>query len=58
MLAGDLIAMGMVGLFFILFLLAFIWAIRHGQLQDMEQVKYKVLEEEDVEDRGEERNQK
>lgn len=50
MLAGDLITMGMVGLFFILFLLAFIWAIRHGQLQDMEQVKYKVLEEEDVED--------
>ena len=49
MLAGDLIATGMVGLFFVLFLLAFIWAWRNGQLQDIEQVKYKVLEEEDEE---------
>jgi cbb3-type cytochrome oxidase maturation protein len=47
MLAGDLIVIGMVGLFFGLFLLAFIWAWRHRQLQDIEQVKYKVLEEED-----------
>jgi cbb3-type cytochrome oxidase maturation protein len=47
MLAGDLIATGMVGLFFLLFLLAFIWAWRHRQLQDIEQVKFKVLEEEE-----------
>ena len=47
MLAGDLIATGMVGLFFVFFLLTFIWAIRYGQLQDIEQVKFKVLEEED-----------
>jgi nitrogen fixation-related uncharacterized protein len=46
MLAGDLIATGMVGLFFILFLLALIWAIRHRQLQDIEQVKYKVFDDE------------
>ena len=49
MLAGDLIALGMVGLFFVLFLLAFIWAWRNHQLQDIEEVKYKVLEEEDEE---------
>jgi nitrogen fixation-related uncharacterized protein len=46
MLAGDLIATGMVGLFFILFLLALIWAIRHRQLQDIEQVKYIVFDDE------------
>ena len=49
MLAGDLIAIGMVGLFFVLFLVAFIWAWRNHQLQDIEEVKYKVLEEEDEE---------
>jgi nitrogen fixation-related uncharacterized protein len=47
MLAGDLISFGMVGLFFVLFLLAFIWAVRHRQIQDIEQVKFKVFEEED-----------
>lgn len=47
MLAGDLIAAGMVGLFFVLFVVAFIWAWRHRQLQDIEQVKYQVLKEED-----------
>ncbi|MBI1878538.1 MAG: hypothetical protein HYR94_09975 [Chloroflexi bacterium] len=46
MLAGELIATGMVGLFFVLFLLAFVWAWHHRQLQDIEEVKYKVLEEE------------
>ena len=46
MLAGDLIAIGMVGLFFGLFLLAFIWAWHSRQLQDIEEVKYKVLEDE------------
>ena len=46
MLAGDLIATGMVGLFFILFLLALIWAIHHRQLQDIERVKYKVFDDE------------
>jgi cbb3-type cytochrome oxidase maturation protein len=45
--AGNLIAIGMVTLFFVMFLLAFIWAWRHRQLQDIEQIKYKVLEEED-----------
>ena len=49
MLAGDLIAIGMVGLFFVLFLLAFIWAVRHRQMQDIEQVKFKVFEEEEDE---------
>ena len=49
MLAGDLIAIGMVGLFFVLFLLAFIWAVRHRQMLDIEQVKFKVFEEEDDE---------
>lgn len=52
MLAGDLIAFGMVGLFFILFLVAFIWAVRHRQIQDIEQVKFKVFEEEDDEFRN------
>jgi cbb3-type cytochrome oxidase maturation protein len=47
MLAGELIAFGMVGLFFGLFLLAFIWAWRSRQLQDIEEVKYMVLEDED-----------
>ena len=47
MLAGDLIVIGMVGLFFSLFLLALLWAIYHRQLQDLEQVKFKILEEED-----------
>ncbi len=46
MLAGDLITTGMVGLFFVLFLLALIWAIRNRQWQDIEQVKYKVFEDE------------
>jgi cbb3-type cytochrome oxidase maturation protein len=45
MLTANLIVTGMVALFFALFLLAFIWAIRHGQLQDTEQVKYKVFED-------------
>jgi cbb3-type cytochrome oxidase maturation protein len=49
MLAGELITTVMVGLFFILFLLAFIWAWRHRQLQDIEDVKFKVLEEDDEE---------
>ena len=49
MLAGDLITFGMVGLFFVLFLLAFIWAVRHRQMQDIEQVKFKVFEEEEGE---------
>jgi hypothetical protein len=47
MFAGNLIAFGMVGLLFVLFLLAFIWAWRHHQLQDIEQVKFKVFEDED-----------
>jgi cbb3-type cytochrome oxidase maturation protein len=47
MLAGELIAFGMVGLFFGLFLLAFIWAWRSRQLQDIEEVKYTVLEYDD-----------
>jgi cbb3-type cytochrome oxidase maturation protein len=47
MLAGDLIIVSMMGLFFVLFLVAFVWALRHQQLQDIEQVKYKVFEEED-----------
>jgi cbb3-type cytochrome oxidase maturation protein len=47
MLAGELIAFGMVGLFFGLFLLAFIWAWRSRQLRDIEEVKYTVLEDED-----------
>lgn len=45
MLTANLIVSGMVVLFFALFLLAFIWAIRRGQLQDTEQVKYKVFED-------------
>ena len=49
MLAGDLIATGMVGLFFVLFLVALIWAWRHRQLQDIEQVKFKVFEEDNDE---------
>ena len=49
MLAGDLITTGMLGLFFLLFLLALIWAVRHRQMQDIEQVKFKVFEEEDDE---------
>ena len=49
MLAGDLITFGMVGLFFVLFLLSFIWAVCHRQMQDIEQVKFKVFEEEDDE---------
>jgi len=47
MLAGDLIATGMVGLFFALFLLAFIWGWRRHQFQDLEQVKFKLFEDED-----------
>lgn len=47
MLAGDLIATGMVGLFFALFSLIFLWALSHRQLQDLEQVKFKLLEEDD-----------
>jgi cbb3-type cytochrome oxidase maturation protein len=47
MLAGDLIATGMVALFFGLFVLAFIWGWRHQQFQDLEQVKFKVFEDED-----------
>jgi cbb3-type cytochrome oxidase maturation protein len=47
MLAGELIAFGMVGLFFGLFLLAFIWAWRSRQFQYIEEVKYMVLEDED-----------
>jgi hypothetical protein len=47
MLAGELIAFGMVGLFFWLFLLAFIWAWRSRQLQDFEVVLYTVLEDEE-----------
>lgn len=43
---GDLITTGMVGLFLALFILALIWAIRHRQLQDIEQIKYKVFEDE------------
>ena len=45
MLIANLTVTGMVALFFALFLLAFIWALRHGQLQDIEQVKFKVFED-------------
>ena len=47
MLLGDLISTGMVGLFLALFVLAFVWAWRHRQFQDIEQIKFKVLEDED-----------
>jgi cbb3-type cytochrome oxidase maturation protein len=47
MFAGDLIATGMVGLFFALFLLALIWAVRSGQFKDVEQAKFKMFEAED-----------
>ena len=47
MLTGDLITTGMVGLFFALFLPAFIWAWRQRQLQDAEQIKYVIFEDED-----------
>jgi cbb3-type cytochrome oxidase maturation protein len=39
----------MVALFFVLFLLAFIWALRHRQLQDIEDVKFRLFEEESEE---------
>lgn len=45
MLIANLTVTGMVVLFFTLFLLAFIWALRHGQLQDIEQVKFKVFDD-------------
>ena len=47
MLTGDLMTTGMVGLFFTLFLLAFIWAWRQQQLQDAEQIKHVIFEDED-----------
>lgn len=45
MLIANVTVTGMVALFFVLFLLAFIWAVRHGQLRDIEQVKFKVFED-------------
>ena len=46
MLAGDLIATGMVGLFFALCSLIFLWVLSHRQLQELEQ-KFKLLEDDD-----------
>ncbi len=45
MLTANLIVTGMVALFFALFLLAFIWALNHRQLQDTEPIKFKVFED-------------
>lgn len=47
MATGDLITTVMVALFLALFLITLIWAWRHRQLQDIEQIKYAVFEDED-----------
>lgn len=52
MATGDLITTVMVALFLALFLITLIWAWRHRQLQDIEQIKYAVFEDEEDEDEG------
>lgn len=46
MLTADIFTTAMVALFLALFTIAFIWARRTGQFQEMEQVKFKLFEDE------------